>query len=235
MNIITRKEAQTQGLHKFFTGKPCKRGHIAERTVSKYMCVECQKILSKNYASANEEKLANQRASWYRENKEKMSEYNKAYLIANRVRINENLARYRKENPDKIKIWARNYRESAEGRSKRESHWISYSSTRRCEINARNRDYYSRVREAEPWKINEYAAKRRADREQATPNWASRDKIRQIYMLAASRGEEVDHIIPLKSKLVCGLHVEFNLRVVPMSENRRKSNKFNPEEHYVRF
>jgi hypothetical protein len=43
MNIITRKEAQAQGLKTYFTGKPCKRGHVAARRVNPNACVECLK------------------------------------------------------------------------------------------------------------------------------------------------------------------------------------------------
>lgn len=44
--------------------------------------------------------------------------------------------------------------------------------------------------------------------------------------LATGIPHEVDHVVPLLGKTVSGLHVENNLRVIPMLENRRKSNIF---------
>ena len=44
MDIITRKEAKAQGLPRYFTGKPCKHGHIAERQTSKGVCEECHRL-----------------------------------------------------------------------------------------------------------------------------------------------------------------------------------------------
>ena len=41
MNIITRKEAKAQGLSRYFTGKPCKNGHIAECWTNNYNCMGC--------------------------------------------------------------------------------------------------------------------------------------------------------------------------------------------------
>lgn len=41
--IITRAEAKAQGLKRFFTGEPCKRGHVAERFTSSKRCYECQR------------------------------------------------------------------------------------------------------------------------------------------------------------------------------------------------
>jgi len=66
----------------------------------------------------------------------------------------------------------------------------------------------------------------------ATPSWADRQQIAQLYKqakeLTATTGvrHEVDHIIPLRHPLVCGLHVETNLRVIPAYENQKKSNFF---------
>lgn len=67
-----------------------------------------------------------------------------------------------------------------------------------------------------------------------TPKWANRFFISEIYDLAKRRTKalgvphEVDHIIPLRGKTVCGLHVESNLRVVPKAVNRAKAASFDP-------
>jgi hypothetical protein len=75
---------------------------------------------------------------------------------------------------------------------------------------------------------------RRRRHRQATPKWLSpeqRAQIRALYQAAASMtkgtGEpyEVDHIVPLAGENACGLHVPWNLQVVPMPINRRKSNR----------
>lgn len=42
MEIISRKEAKERGLKKYYTGKPCKYGHIAERWTGNKVCTECR-------------------------------------------------------------------------------------------------------------------------------------------------------------------------------------------------
>jgi hypothetical protein len=70
---------------------------------------------------------------------------------------------------------------------------------------------------------------------QATPAWADMKKIRAVYRAAAKLTKEtgiphhVDHMVPLNSKLVCGLHVENNLQVLPWIENLKKWNTTWPD------
>lgn len=76
------------------------------------------------------------------------------------------------------------------------------------------------------------AGERRAARMMlATPEWADFDKIQAIYeerdRLTQATGipHHVDHIEPLAGRLVCGLHVHWNLRAIPATDNIKKGNK----------
>lgn len=77
-------------------------------------------------------------------------------------------------------------------------------------------------------------AKRRAAKRNQTPPWADLDAIRAVYSQAATLAADtgtphhVDHVIPLRGRLVSGLHVHQNLRVVQARDNLSKGNKFDP-------
>lgn len=77
------------------------------------------------------------------------------------------------------------------------------------------------------------SVRKRRHRE-ATPSWITKEQklaMRQLYLQAQQMtkitGERyvVDHIVPLISDEVCGLHVPWNLRVITQAENLIKSNK----------
>lgn len=100
-----------------------------------------------------------------------------------------------------------------------------------------NKNYYvdnkdtCNLRSTEHYKENkqmyvEKSARRRAAKVQATPIWADKEKIKQVY-LSCPTGYHVDHIIPLNNPLVCGLHVHNNLQCIPAKDNLEKSNIFN--------
>jgi len=97
----------------------------------------------------------------------------------------------------------------------------------RCEAQAKWRKDHA-------GKWNAICAEHWASKLQATPAWANRGSIAAIYAeadrLTKETGEpwHVDHVVPLRSKLVCGLHVEANLRVMPGTENMKKGNRHWP-------
>jgi len=63
----------------------------------------------------------------------------------------------------------------------------------------------------------------------ATPAWASRWKMDLMYATARVLGETVDHIVPINHPLVCGLHTEHNLQLLPAAENTAKGNLWWPD------
>lgn len=100
--------------------------------------------------------------------------------------------------------------------------------------------YSNRLSYAKKWReknLDKHAAKeskRRARKLSATPVWLSRchnAHIKRIFKLSKLMTEitgqphEVDHIVPLQGRSICGLHVPWNLRVISASDNRSKGNR----------
>ena len=77
-----------------------------------------------------------------------------------------------------------------------------------------------------PIKYRAAVSSRRAHLRQATPPWVSARELEAVYILAGLLGLTVDHIIPIRGKVVCGLHVPWNMQLLPVSENSRKSASF---------
>ena len=150
MKAGARKEAQLQGLTKYFSGKPCKHGHIAERYTRNGECVECSEI---KWRTSNPALAAARVMKHYWNNRDR--------LIAKSV---------------------------------------------------------------ERHRLTGFNAQRRAAKLKATPKWTDMEAIRAIYA-KCPKGYHVDHILPLKGKNVCGLHIAGNLQILPATDNLRKSNK----------
>jgi len=103
----------------------------------------------------------------------------------------------------------------------------------------RNKEKMDRARlswnERNKDKIAERCRRYQAKKLKATPDWANRDKMTVFYNLAQTLSEkkgvphEVDHIVPLTSRIVCGLHVETNLQVIERRSNRSKGNRRWPD------
>ena len=184
----TREEAKATGATHYYTGKPCKHGHIALRK-TKGSCIECLKI---EWQTSNES-----RAEYFKK-------YNK-----------------RDDTKDRKNDWYQANRDAVIARAK----------TRPIE---KLREYRNTWKENNIVQVRADTKARRRKHREATPPWLTRKQkteIRQLYQIAITMtkttGEQyvVDHIVPLRSPDVCGLHVPWNLRVITQEENLKKSNK----------
>src|SRR2546421_4578976 len=104
MQLINRKEAKTQGLQWYFTGKPCKHGHVAERLLSNGGCRVClshrrdvwhteHKEYNKKRREENPGRHREFNRRWYANNAEYKKEYNRQWSDENP----EYLRTYRKQ------------------------------------------------------------------------------------------------------------------------------------------
>ena len=71
MKIITRAEAKSQGLKRYFTGKLCVNSHLSERYTRGGNCVECNRSQFKDWAAQNPERSKTRKAEWFQANPEK--------------------------------------------------------------------------------------------------------------------------------------------------------------------
>ena len=126
--------------------------------------------------------------------------------------------------------------------SERNKAWVENNRDRKREINLRSSrknsaERYARLkswREINQDKVRCHNAKYRSSKQSATPMWLTEEQLQQIsdvYLLAREceilTGDKyhVDHVVPLNGESVCGLHVPWNLQVLPSDVNIRKSNK----------
>jgi hypothetical protein len=87
------------------------------------------------------------------------------------------------------------------------------------------RERVKRWGEANPEKLRIYTANYRARKHRAIPPWVDLEAISSFYEEAAKKNLHVDHIVPLKGRTVCGLHVLNNLQMLTKSENSKKHNR----------
>lgn len=142
-------------------------------------------------------------ASWYSANRESHNAKQAVIHTLNRPHRLEQMRQRHQSNPDYVVLAARKHRKT------------------------------------HPDKVNARHAAYRASRLQCTPRWADFSVIDQLYeeahRITVQTGikHEVDHFIPLRSKLVCGLHVQQNLRIITKVENARKGNKIIEDTQWV--
>lgn len=183
MEIISRKDAEALGMMTYFTGHPCKRGHVGPRYTRGRRCVECANgILAQQFRLRNPEagRIATQ---LYRErNADHAAEISREWVRNNRAIVNASNKRYAESNPDKMRA--------------------KWKARRLMKLSA-SVDFDAELTEF----VTREAASLAELRRQATGiEW------------------HIDHMIPLRARTVCGLHVWNNLQVIPGAMNLAKRN-----------
>lgn len=139
--------------------------------------------------------------------------YKRKYFLENKDKINSQRRKDYAENPEQRLEWSKNNPEKV-------------------------KEYKKKWKDCNKHNLITGDAARRARMKLATPAYMSEfDKflINEIYDLASKRSSNlgikfsVDHIVPIMSEIVCGLHAPCNLQIIPFKENIIKSNKFWPD------
>lgn len=183
MIVISRTHAIGQGLSRYFTGKPCKEGHVAERFVANYTCCVCADGAFKK---------------WYSENSNTHLQHVNKWRNKNPQKVQTARQKWTSDNPEKARLSSKIWKH-------------------------RN-----------PAKVTQQASRRRAAQDARMPGWltaADHLEFDSVYkycagLRAAGLDYHVDHIVPLRGKSVSGLHVPWNLQVIPAVENMSKGNRF---------
>jgi len=139
MDIITRQQALAQGLTHYFTGKPCRNGHISIRGVRKWNCLECDRNQKAEERKRDPERVrSNERhtAAKHRESKrqstqrwrERNQHWLRAYSQAFRIRYQTDAA-FREQKQAAYRLHAQKQRD--------------LKTNRAISLNLRNRIYYA--------------------------------------------------------------------------------------------
>lgn len=221
--------------------KTCKRCHTAnpDNEFSKNAryrdglwpyCKSCERARRAAYVAANLDKVKSQNARSIEKHKTAINARKRARRAANpeatKVERKRMYARHREKELTAMQAWKDANRDHMRAYAS-DRYWADPDAAR-----ARQNVYKAQAGKGRMWAMDRHVRK-----VSATPRWADRSAIQMMYDVAARVGRclgiphEVDHVVPLQGavgrrRVVSGLHVEYNLRVVAMPLNRRKSNQF---------
>lgn len=163
-------------------------------------CRVCTRTESKKQYAKDLEKSKKQRQLYYQKNKSAHKARAKRWAEENPQTRKDVVKRYSQANPEK---------RAAAGKKHREEN---------------------------PGLYRAHFKKRQQLKRNAMPSWADEAAIKAVYDECSRISKEtgvkhhVDHYYPLQNELVCGLHVQDNLRIITAFENLSKANKIPTED-----
>jgi hypothetical protein len=224
--VLTNAEAKSLGLKTYFNGKPCPKGHTAERYVGG-SCVICSRErANKKYVENIEKRLAYEKAR-YAQNK-----LNPEFVTKERARK----AEWKKNNPDKVRA------QEAKDRTNNPEKYRAKARKSYAKHKEKNKLRCVEWRKSNKALVQAYVSERRAFRKNRAVRSDDVDYrwfFKEAHELAKLRSEatqvpwQLDHIVPLKGQEVSGLHVPWNIQVIPAVVNISKRNYLPPESQRI--
>ena len=189
------------------------------------ICRRCNSdyVKSRRHQTYEERKdvLNERRRKAYKENpavRERIKSENVRSSEKNRDQLSEGKRKYYDLNKDRLLVDMKNYYQKNKEK-----------------IRDYKRDWARKDIDRNPDRWRFQANKRRCVKQNRVPRWANEDKIKEVYKEAFDREISngikihVDHIVPLLSPYVSGLHCEHNLQIMQASENISKGNRRWPD------
>lgn len=194
-------------------------------------CKKCKKLESKKYRLKHDIKIKKDSSKYRQDHNIDIKKSATKYREEHRKIINENNRNIYAKNIEKER--ARSRKDYINNLQDRKKYQEEYRKVNKELIKIR----ISNWQKNNKGKMNAKTARRRAKKLKASPNWGELNDfiIQEAYSLAILRTNliglqyEVDHIIPLQNKYICGLHVGINLQVITSIENKIKCNKLQEE------
>lgn len=204
MKYISREDAKTSGLKRYFTGIECVHGHLAEKMVSNRRCVVCLRSDKKSWDSSNLENLNKSRKKWRIKNRDRVNERQRNYIAIWREKNSTLLRDYYRRRWVERKSELTSYHKA--WRSKHKMRLLFYWRKWRENNRETSAELIRRWRRNNPEKVRASSSLRRSRKSGANGSHGS-DDLNRIYKL--QRGKcaycrkplhghyQVDHIMPL--------------------------------------
>lgn len=130
--IISRKDAIANGLRHYFTGKPCKRGHIAQRRITSMRCVVCARDALNEARRADPEHARNLDRKYKSANRQKLRERDRARYWSNPAKPRAKSRKAYWSDPETAKAKARKHRR--ESRLRGDDRYLAWAEKNRARV-----------------------------------------------------------------------------------------------------